>query len=332
MVAKWPDRREAQQSRIRGTYRCANLDMELANRVSVVHGVESRNLVHAHGRHLQEPRDLVHDADARVSILSLAQVKDGHDSSLSILGWIAFHDLLDHFLVLRGEFEGDAGIVLGAVSVLQKGIVLAIDHHRELNRPKISPEAGILTTASVSLRAGVLEVNERHCRVDRRGRAWRLCRRANGTSLEAILEDIMTESGGDRAAVSQYGALCFAIEDDALLSLFWCFAITKRRSSWSAALANRGVGINTLGHHQFVFTSTPPSQQQQHQLQSQLEGDSNETSFPSTTTHGSRRRNPDRCTRPRFTLLLAMRSQDSRLNTDDCNIPYSIYHLSILGL
>jgi hypothetical protein len=67
------------------TYCGADLDVETADWVPIVHGVERGHLVHAHRRHLQQPSDLVHDADAREAVLPLAEVEQWHDSRLLVL-------------------------------------------------------------------------------------------------------------------------------------------------------------------------------------------------------------------------------------------------------
>lgn len=92
--------------------------MVFADRAAVVHGVEGSNLVDTHGRHLEEARDLVHDAEAGESVLALAEVEDGHHGGLLVLGRVAGQDLLDHGIVLLAELEGDARIVVGGVAML----------------------------------------------------------------------------------------------------------------------------------------------------------------------------------------------------------------------
>jgi hypothetical protein len=67
------------------TYGCADLDVELAHRIPVVHGVEGCDLVHAHGRHLQYAANFVHDADACEAVLALSEVEERHDGGLLVL-------------------------------------------------------------------------------------------------------------------------------------------------------------------------------------------------------------------------------------------------------
>lgn len=92
--------------------------MKPSNRTPVVHGVECRNLVHAHWRHLQDPRDLVHDANACEAMLSLPKIKQGHHRRLLVLARVSAQDLLHELLVDRVEFERNGRIVDVAVSVL----------------------------------------------------------------------------------------------------------------------------------------------------------------------------------------------------------------------
>lgn len=100
------------------TYRRTGLDEELAHGGAVVHGIEGSDLVDAHGGHLEDAGDLVHDADAGKAVLALAQVEDRHDGGLLVLRRIALEELGDDGLILRREFEGDLGVVVGRVSVL----------------------------------------------------------------------------------------------------------------------------------------------------------------------------------------------------------------------
>lgn len=60
-------------------------------------------------------------------MLSLTKIKNGHHGSLLVLWWVALQDLLDQFVVLLGELEGSAGIVLGTVTVLYKNPMSAIE-------------------------------------------------------------------------------------------------------------------------------------------------------------------------------------------------------------
>ena len=92
--------------------------MVFSDRCPVVHGVERRDLVHTHGGHLEEARDLVHDADAAEAVLALAEVEERHDGGLLVLRGVPRDNLLDELLILRGELERDRRVVLGRVAVL----------------------------------------------------------------------------------------------------------------------------------------------------------------------------------------------------------------------
>jgi hypothetical protein len=100
-------------------YRSANLHEILAHGLSVVHGVESRDFVNSHRRHLQKPGNLVHDADARETMLALAEIEQGHDSSLFILWGVAVEDFVNDLQVVLVELERDGRVVVGFVAVLK---------------------------------------------------------------------------------------------------------------------------------------------------------------------------------------------------------------------
>ena len=100
--------------------------MVLAHRSAVIHGIESRNLIHTHRGHFQEASDLVHDADGAESVLALAEVEKGHHGRLLVLRGVPLQDRVDDSLVLGREREGDAGVVLGGIAVLRGGVMLAI--------------------------------------------------------------------------------------------------------------------------------------------------------------------------------------------------------------
>lgn len=106
--------------------------MELAHRGSVVHGVEGRDLVHTHRGHLQYARNLVHDADAGESVLSLSKIEEWHDGGLLVLRGVPGDDLLDELLILGGELEGNRGVVLRRVTVLAavSAVQLTLEGHR----------------------------------------------------------------------------------------------------------------------------------------------------------------------------------------------------------
>jgi len=98
--------------------------VELAHGCTVVHGVERGDLVDTHRGHLEDARHLVHDADAAEAVLTLAEVEQGHDGCLLVLGRVALEDLLDDLLILGSELERDVGVVLGSISVLRVNISL----------------------------------------------------------------------------------------------------------------------------------------------------------------------------------------------------------------
>lgn len=125
--------------------------MEPAHGVAVVHGVESGDLVDSHGRHLQDARDLVHDADAGEAVLSLSEVEEGHDGGLLVLAGVAGQDFLDELLILAVELEGDVEVVVGRVAVL-RGVVRGVarrgggrkeDIPRSMNRSGARQRHGI---------------------------------------------------------------------------------------------------------------------------------------------------------------------------------------------
>jgi len=100
------------------THRCAHLDVEPAHGIPVVHCVEGGDLVDTHGRHLQKPGYLIHDADAAEAVLALTEVEQRHYCGLLVLGGISGQDLFDELLILRCELEGDAGVVDRGIAML----------------------------------------------------------------------------------------------------------------------------------------------------------------------------------------------------------------------
>lgn len=92
--------------------------MPLPNRITIVHSIERRNLIHPHWWHLQYPRNLVHHTQACKSMLSLPEIENWHDSSFLILWRVAFEDLLDKLVVLLRELEGNVRIVFGGIAML----------------------------------------------------------------------------------------------------------------------------------------------------------------------------------------------------------------------
>jgi hypothetical protein len=64
-------------------------------------------------------------------VLALAQVQEGHDGTLLVLGRVAFEDLIDEFHVLLGELERDRGVVARLVAMHGKCIAITLRASRE---------------------------------------------------------------------------------------------------------------------------------------------------------------------------------------------------------
>ena len=74
--------------------------------VPIEHGVKRRNFVYTHGRHLQELRYVVHDADACPSlVLPLSEVEERDGSGLLVLRRVVRDDLLCTLHVFRCKLE-----------------------------------------------------------------------------------------------------------------------------------------------------------------------------------------------------------------------------------
>jgi hypothetical protein len=58
-------------------------------------------------------------------MLSLPEIQQGHHGCLFVLRWIAFQDLIDELVVLFCELEGNAGVVLGGISMLESKLSVA---------------------------------------------------------------------------------------------------------------------------------------------------------------------------------------------------------------
>ena len=100
--------------------------MVLAYGGPVVHGVEGRDLVHTHGWHLQYPRDLIHDADASETMLSLSEIEKRHNSSLLVVGRVSRNDLLDELLILGTKLEWNGRVVLWGITVLRAVLAMQL--------------------------------------------------------------------------------------------------------------------------------------------------------------------------------------------------------------
>ena len=90
-----------------GAYRRTSLQMIPPNRRPIIHRIKRRHLINPHRRHLQPPRHLVHDAQAREAVLPLPEVEQGHDGGFLVLRRVAFEDFGDEFFAEVVEFEGD---------------------------------------------------------------------------------------------------------------------------------------------------------------------------------------------------------------------------------
>jgi hypothetical protein len=101
------------------TYRCADLHEVLAHGFPVVHRVEGCDFVDTHRGHLQDPGNLVHDADAGETVLTLAKIQKRHDGGLLVLWGVTLEDLIDESKVLRVKFKRDRGVVVRLVSMLE---------------------------------------------------------------------------------------------------------------------------------------------------------------------------------------------------------------------
>jgi hypothetical protein len=86
-------------------------------------------------------------------MLALSKVEQRHDGGLLILRRIPRQDLLDELLVLCRELEGDLGIVLGRVAVLQATLALPL---------RLATAEAVRTTFRESLRAGRDTPKARH--------------------------------------------------------------------------------------------------------------------------------------------------------------------------
>lgn len=132
MVSEFQLDLDAPSSELLATYRCAELQVELAHRVPVIHGVEGRHLVHTHWRHVQQPCNLVHNAQTCESKLTLSEIQDGHHSGLLVLWGVALQDLLDELVILVVERKRDVGIILRGVTMLNHVVRICPRGGREL--------------------------------------------------------------------------------------------------------------------------------------------------------------------------------------------------------
>lgn len=98
--------------------RRANLDEMLAYGFAVEHGVKSGDFVHSHGRHFEQFRDVIHDADrAPVLVLVLGNLEQRNDGRLFVLRRVTRDDFFGELLVLGIQFERDLYSMSGCCSV-----------------------------------------------------------------------------------------------------------------------------------------------------------------------------------------------------------------------
>ena len=131
----------------------ACLEVESANRRSIVHCVEGSNLVDAHRGHLQDPSNLVHDADTCEAMLPLSKVEKRHHGRFLILWGVAFEDLIDKLLVDGIELERNLGVVVRSVSMLHGTLSAQVSRKRG---------PGSHTTCSASLATRAVTERFRH--------------------------------------------------------------------------------------------------------------------------------------------------------------------------
>ena len=85
----------------------------------IEHCVKGGDLVHTHGRHLEQLCDMVHGRDREPApCLPLGEVeRRDHGGLLVVLG-VLFHDLVKLALVVRVKLERHVWVVVGRVAVL----------------------------------------------------------------------------------------------------------------------------------------------------------------------------------------------------------------------
>ena len=80
--------------------------MIFSYRRPVIHGVECRDLVHAHRWELKQFRDVVHDADAGPSlVLFLSKIEQWNDRRLFILRRVVGYNSLGFLEVFRSKLK-----------------------------------------------------------------------------------------------------------------------------------------------------------------------------------------------------------------------------------
>lgn len=126
--------------------------MKSSHRITVVHGVERGDLIDTHRRHLQQPRDLIHDTYACEAVLALAKVENRHHGGFLVLRRVALEDFGDELLVDGIELKGDFRVILWCISVLGK---LSARGYRIAKRRRTTWRTSLLTHAVVA--------RNRHC-------------------------------------------------------------------------------------------------------------------------------------------------------------------------
>jgi hypothetical protein len=58
-------------------------------------------------------------------MLSLSEIQQGHHGCLFVLRWVALQDLIDEPVVLLCKLEGNVGVVLGGISMLESKLSVA---------------------------------------------------------------------------------------------------------------------------------------------------------------------------------------------------------------
>lgn len=92
--------------------------MKLSNRLTIVHGVESSNLINAHRWHFQPACNFIHDTDAGEAVLALAEIEEGHYGGLFVLRRVAFQDFSNEFFVDSIELKWYGWVVDRGISML----------------------------------------------------------------------------------------------------------------------------------------------------------------------------------------------------------------------
>ena len=79
-----------------------------SNNAPIKHGIESCDFVNPHRWHLEHLGHVVHDADARPTlVLPLSEVEEGDNGCLLVLGRVMRDDFIGACKILRSELEWD---------------------------------------------------------------------------------------------------------------------------------------------------------------------------------------------------------------------------------